>query len=426
MRIVLSAFFLSLLLSDMNGQSFVAVENGNFMLDGRPYRFLGTNFWYGMQLGSEVTGDRDRLLRELDQLKDLGLTNLRIMASSEGPSSEPWRVTPAMMESPGDYKDHLWEGLDFLLSEMSKRDMKAVLCLSNFWPWSGGMSQLVSWADDEKIPYPPPEEHGSWVKYMLFTSRFYVNDRAKEYLNQHIEKVLTRINSITGQDYKNDPTIMAWQLANEPRGMARSRSFRRWIKATARLIKATDQNHLVSLGSEGNTSSMLAGNRFQKDHAIAEIDYCTAHVWVENWGWYDPEDPSSFEKGMEKALDYIEEHHTMAKRLGKPFVLEEFGIARDRRSFLTSSQVKTRIRYFERIFEQGLNFMKEGVYCGLNFWAWGGEGRPTSPGEFWKRGDDYIGDPPHEQQGWYSIYQSDSTSHALFKEWTAKIGQMAR
>ena len=47
--------------------SFVRVEDGHFLRDGKPYTFVGTNFWYGAILGSEGQGgDRQRLNEELD------------------------------------------------------------------------------------------------------------------------------------------------------------------------------------------------------------------------------------------------------------------------------------------------------------------------------------------------------------------------
>src|SRR5437868_3805487 len=65
-------------------------------------------------------------------------------------------------------------------------------------------------------------------------------------------------NSVTGRLYRDDPAIMAWQLANEPRpggsdaaGKAHMRAYLAWIGSTARLIKTLDPNHLVSTGSEG-------------------------------------------------------------------------------------------------------------------------------------------------------------------------------
>ena len=69
---------------------FVTVENGHFVKDGKPYYYVGTNFWYGAILGSEGQGgDRERLAKELDLLKSQGIDNLRILVGSDG---EPTRI----------------------------------------------------------------------------------------------------------------------------------------------------------------------------------------------------------------------------------------------------------------------------------------------------------------------------------------------
>ena len=65
--------------------SFVRVENGKLMKGDTPYNFVGANFWYGAILGSEGQGgNRARLIKVLDELKDLGVDNLRILVGADG------------------------------------------------------------------------------------------------------------------------------------------------------------------------------------------------------------------------------------------------------------------------------------------------------------------------------------------------------
>src|SRR4051794_13836554 len=64
---------------------FVQVKNHQLEVNGAPYRFVGTNFWYGMNLGADIEPterdrNRARLGRELDRLAALGVNNLRVMA----------------------------------------------------------------------------------------------------------------------------------------------------------------------------------------------------------------------------------------------------------------------------------------------------------------------------------------------------------
>src|SRR5215213_3849964 len=101
--------------------NFVTVRDGKFMLNGRPYYFVGTNFWQGMNLGVYgPSGDRDLLVAELDRLQRIGVTNMRVMAASEGPNTEPYRITPALMVSPGVYDEAVLDGLDFFIAELRK------------------------------------------------------------------------------------------------------------------------------------------------------------------------------------------------------------------------------------------------------------------------------------------------------------------
>lgn len=404
-------------------QEFIYVHEGKFIKNGTPYQYIGTNFWYGMNLG---TSDRERLIRELDQLNKMGVHNLRVMAASEGNANAPWRLQPCLQTEPGIFNEELLIGLDFLLHEMKKRNMEAVLCLNNFWPWSGGMSQYISWANNnETIPFPPPAKGGTWHGYQNYTAQFYTNTKALTLFNQFIQHIVTRKNSITGVNYVDDPTIMAWQLANEPEGVNNAEAYRKWIHQTAATIKALDKNHMVSIGSEGSTPFPQTGNNFEKDHLSEHIDYCTFHLWIQNWGWYNPLDEDTFTRAIEHANNYINEHIATANKLNKPIVLEEFGISRDENSHHSNTPCQYRDQYYTHIFKTLYRQAIHSNFSGANFWAWGGEGRPRHAKSIWQTGDDFIGDPPHEHQGWYSVYNTDTTTHRIIEEYTTKMASLS-
>lgn len=429
--IIIFWLFSCLLTTKLMGQTnsdFITIQNNQFIKNGQPYYYIGTNFWAAMNLGiANNPTYQARLIRELDHLQSLGINNLRIMAASEGPDSEPWRMVPALQPELGKYNEDLLKGLDFLLVEMAKRNMVAVLCLNNMWPWSGGFAQYVNWATGETIPYPPPAEHGKWLKYMNFSARFFKNQAAQTAYFNHIKVIINRTNSISNIPYKTDPTIMSWQLANEPRAIISNWKYRKWIKKTAAFIKTLDTNHLVSIGSEGNAFVPFS-SKFRKEHRIKNIDYATMHIWIQNWGWYNPTKPDkTYDKSLRKAKKYIEKHIVLAEKLKMPVVLEEFGIARDLESYVATSPTSYRDNYYQAIFDLIYQSAKKGQpIAGANFWAWGGEGRPRVPKAVWKAGDEFIGDPPFEYQGWYSVYNTDQSTLEVIKEYAEKMNQLKK
>jgi mannan endo-1,4-beta-mannosidase len=405
--------------------SFVKVKGNVFLRDEKPYRYLGANYWQGMNLGSAgIGGDRERLKRELDQMQGLGITNLRILALSEGPDGTPYRIHPAVQREPTVLDEDLLKGLDFLLDEMGKRNMTAVIVLNNFWPWSGGMGQYLHWNGADSIPYPPPHPNGDWDRYQQFIANFYTVPSAVAQNKTSIQKIIERTNSVNQKKYKEDPVIMSWQLCNEPRGMKQVEAFHAWIDDLSGFIKKLDPNHLVSTGSEGYTPWPEAnGTDFMRIHAGKDVDYTTAHCWIQNWMWYDPQKhDSTYPSGKSKMLEYLARHVTDAQKLNKPFVLEEFGIMKDEGNFDPMATNKNRDQFYADVFEAMAGYAQKGVASGVNFWAWGGEGRPRIPGTMWRTGDPLTGDPPHEPQGWYSVYNTDSSTHAVIRKYAALMG----
>lgn len=406
--------------------SYVTVKNGLFYLEGKRYTFMGANYWQGMNLGASCCcGDRKRLLRELDFMKSKGIVNLRVLAATEADLHLQFAAQPALQTSPGVYNEDLFNGLDFLLHEMGKRNMKAVMVLGNFWSWSGGFAQYLKWCGQDEIPVPQLAKI-SWDEFANFSKQFYTNPCAQELMNNHIRKVVNRVNSLSGVKYSSDPAIMSWQLANEPRGYDMTEHFGNWISNTAALIKQLDKNHLVSIGTEGNTATSLSGLDVFSNNNYPDIDYITMHIWLQNWGWFIPgQEESVYLDAIKKADHYWDVHATAARQLNKPIVLEEFGLARDNEEYAPKTPVTWRDRYLLHIFEKTLHSIANGQSVqGLNVWTFSGEGRPKRPGEFWQKGDPLTGDPPHELQGWYGIYDSDTSTIRLIEKYANRFCQL--
>jgi len=437
MKRLVTPFLVAVLLSGCAGapeddRSFIRVEDTGFIRNGRPYTFLGANLWYGCNLGSLAEGgDRERLLRELDLLRSLGIDNLRVLGASEGLTQRN-TVWPPLQPEPGVYDEHLLDGLDFLLAEMARRDMVAVVYLNNYWVWSGGMSQYVSWFDAEPVPNPFLEQY-SWPDFMEFSARFYTHAGANAEYRRYIEMLVNRENALTGVRYRDDPTIMAWQLGNEPRpgegesGRRNFDVFTTWVGETAAFIRSLDPNHLISTGNEGLKGCIESAETYLDIHRFETIDYMTIHLWILNWSWYDPLEPEATYPGAEKqAIDYLDQHIAFAEELGKPLVLEEFGIPRDMHSFSPGSTTEYRDRYVARIFEHVRdNAASGGPFAGSNFWTWGGYGRTRDAAEaVWRRGDDFTGDPPQEPQGRNSVFATDTSTLSVLEEYAGRMRAM--
>ena len=408
-------------------KGFVRVAGTHFYIDNARYTYLGTNLWYGMHLGIKgAEGNRARLRRELDRLQALGITNLRIMAAAEGPDHEKYRMKPALQTAPGQYNRAVFKGLDYLLAQMAKRDMKAVVVLSNFWMWSGGFPQYRQWANGGQIPYPDIEGGGTWAPFIKYAQGFYTDTAANALFLDFIQAVINRRNKVTLRKYKNDPTIMAWQLANEPRGYRAHVAYRQWLNHTAAYIKALDPHHLVSTGAEGNTGNTDAGVDLLLDNQSPHIDYATTHVWIQNWQWYNPEKPTTYAHARQMTASYLADQIAKANTLGKPLVLEEFGVSRNGGSCNPAAPTTTRDSFYTLLFEQAArHFGQNGPLQGINFWSWGGEAKPADAGGMWQPGQPLIGDPPHERQGWYSVYHTDKSTLAIIAKYAKQFAGAA-
>lgn len=416
--------------SERTSNRFISRSGTRFVSRGLPYRIAGTNMWYAAYLGAAApTGNRDRLKRELDRLAALGINNVRILGSSE---FSPLRnsVRPTFRNRTSHFNETLLKGLDHALAEMGKRGISAVIYLTNFWEWSGGMMTYLYWTNGGRYVDMNDPAH-PWPEFADMASEFYGQTSAVRMFDDYVRALVSRRNSVTGRLYRDDPTILSWQLANEPRPGGSDEAGRRhmaaylgWIDKTARLIKSIDPNHMVSTGSEGTQGCINDAKCVVSAHSSPAIDYVNAHIWPQNWSWADPKDLDGTWPTVERNThDYIVQQLAIAKRLGKPLVIEEFGFPRDGGSFDPGTPTTFKDRFYELIYSAVLDSVRSGgPLQGCNFWGWGGEGRAQHPDHHFVRGDvDYVGDPPHEPQGWYSVFDTDASTRSIIQHYAGSL-----
>jgi polygalacturonase/endo-1,4-beta-mannosidase len=405
-------------------KGFVQRDGTTFRLDGQPYYYIGANYWQGALLATQANGKagRARVQRELSFLAANGVTNLRIVAGVEGNGAinGSFRVGPTLQPHKGVFSEEALQGLDFVLAEMGKRKMKAVIYLSNNWDWSGGFLQYLNW--NGLLPDSIFLRKMSWAELQDYTSKFYDCAACKEDYFRQVKKLVGRTNSITKAAYTADPAIMAWELANEPRPMhpTADESYQQWVSTTAALIKSIDPYHLVTTGTEGMASTGDDIDLYKHIHADRNIDYLTIHVWPKNWGFFgDTAIAAGINNILIKTKLYITRHELVARNLGKPMVIEEFGLPRDLQSFDPASPATLRQQYYNLLFTTvHKSAADKNVLAGCNFWAFGGEGRPIKGQAFWKKGDSFLGDPPMEEQGLNAVFDSDEAIWKIIRSFT--------
>ena len=392
MRRIFMAILALTMATAMMAGNFVKVKNGRFVRGGKPYYYVGANFWYGAVLGSEGSGgNRARLRRELDEMQRLGIDNLRILVGADGLPGVEDKIEPVLQSRPGVYNDSILAGLDYLLTEMSK--------------------------------IPRRDGYGAYTK---FASKFASNQKAHLMFYDHIRFILSRTNRYSGLKYVDDPTIMSWQICNEPRAFSKEAlpEFEKWLSEATAIVRSLDKNHLISLGSEGAFGCERDYGVFERICADKNVDYCNVHIWPYNWQWARKTHlKEDLEASFKYTQEYIDSHLAICNRLNKPLVLEEFGYPRDGFSFSLKSTTKARDAYYKYVLNAvAENAAKGGLLVGCNFWGWGGYAKPRH--ERWQAGDDFTSDPAHEPQGFYSVYVSDKSTLKIIQKEAKRMSEI--
>lgn len=314
-RVVACALAFTLLPMVASASPFVTVRDGRFVTGEVPFRFAGANV-------SVMHGARERAALEttLDAVVADGGRVIRIWALGEAPSDSPaWRRDYAFRLGPDGFVDDTFAHLDAVLDAARARDLRVIVVLANRWHDYGGFPEYARWAELD-VPYEPNGD----LPFALL-GRFYSSERAQALYQAHVRRVVTRVNARSGLAYRDDPTVFAWELANETSAQAEEdeEALVAWTRAQAAFIKALDPNHLVSAGHIGY-DTLRERSTWLRVQALADIDYADTHV-------YPLGDPRVRSKAA--LVRYIGDRIALAHgTLHKPLVFGEFGFDTDRAS----------------------------------------------------------------------------------------------
>ena len=301
--------------------SFVERKGSDLRLGGEKFRFAGTNNYYLMYSSRKMV---DAVLEkaaanDFNVVRTWGwydIGNQDGSDSVQGPSNgvyfHYWDGTkPAYNDGPNGL-----ERMDYILAKAREEGVRLIIPFTNNWNAFGGMDQYVRWAG------------GS------YHDDFYRDPRIRGWYKDWVSHVLNRVNTITGVAYKDDPTVLAWELANEPRCVG-SGAYPRspgcdtelltdWAAEMSAHVKGIDKNHLVSVGDEGFYCSDKSSDDWTENCsegvdtvAFAElpsVDVMSFHLYPDHW-----------DRDAAWSEDWIESHIRAADRIGKPVILGEFG-----------------------------------------------------------------------------------------------------
>lgn len=313
---------------------FVRAKGTAFELNGVPFPVNGANNYYASFRSEKMVA------AVFDLCRDAGFNVLRTWAFYDTPQPEPWVWFQC---GPGRFNDGAngLELLDRCVAMAGERGVKLILPLVNHWDDFGGMNMYAKWLGLSK------------------REDFYTDTRAKDAYRAWVEHVLLRVNTRSGRQYRDEPAVMAWELANEPRcdGDRSGATLIGWAEEMSRFVRSLDGNHLIGLGDEGFFRRARAGRNHAYNGAhgvdceaimgIPTIDFGTCHLYPN----YEPKvAPGEF------GSRWIREHIEAGGRAGKPMLIEEYGV------------IEKRAEERDRVFDQWWTAMETSRGCGGMLW----------------------------------------------------------
>ncbi len=312
---------------------------GTVFTDGnRVFRYVGWNE-YDLFTRNDQTLDHDeqtsegnvllkgtvipwqqQIDRQMLEAERAGLTVVRTWAF-DNIASDP----SAFETGPGQFNENTFEKLDYIVASAQRHHMRVILPMENYWNDYGGIQAVANWL-------------GLPNKLLFFT-----DPQAQQVYKDFVAHLVNRVNTVSGLAYKDDPTIFAWELMNEPNISCADdptpthqycdptgKVLQTWIATMSQYIKSLDPLHMVTAGAEAH-GAIPAGDGIQGfqwggsndplfTQNVPDVDFFTFHPYP-NTSWIN--------LTLQQTKQLIKAITKEGTHLGKPVVMEEYGIDRN-------------------------------------------------------------------------------------------------
>lgn len=313
--------------------AFVSAGSSSFLVDGRAFHVVGANV--AVMHGRE---QREQAHETLAAAAEDGLSVVRVWALGEYPEDAPtWARSYAFRIGADGWIDETYAHLDAVLAEARRLGLRVVLVLANRWGDYGGIPAYLRYAG-----HAPAERHLA----PLALTAFWQDAECERQYQEHARRLVTRINSVTGVPYAEDPTIFAWELINEAEaaGVEGEAAMLAWMDRQARFIRALDPNHMISAGHIGYTRRRERA-LWTRACALEPISYCDSHAYP--WREGRVETQARLRRWID---DRVQLAHHVAR---KPLLFGELGVPADRRHVFGIRRTAWLRAFFARLIANG-------------------------------------------------------------------------
>ena len=299
---------------------YMKTSGTQFYLDDLKYKVVGCNY-HILQVASHIQIDNAFTY----EIPGMHLNTIRFFGFWMGKNGNAFNIATEPNPRNIIFQDYVngvqvfndgengLQNIDYCMYQAKLKGIKVIYVLNDNWAYQGGIPEYLDWVGKSNAT-----QH----------DEFFSDNRLKTLYKDWVSHLLNHVNYYTGLAYKDDPTIMAWELCNEPNAAnGKYNLLNSWAEEMSKYIKSIDQNHLVCMGDVGffNWGSTYEwayrgadlGLDFDALIAIPSIDFGTCHAYP----MYDghEKDPSW------NVTKFIPDHIARAKAVNKPVLFEEFG-----------------------------------------------------------------------------------------------------